>query len=184
MKYDEVDLAGLVLSNEYVEGCVSSLAPLLRSAIEQAIKNVQDANLAMLPKTWEKQIRPGTVIGENVVPLDSVGVLIPARKGPLISTAIMLVVAAKTAGVKKIVVGMPPLKNGLGDQGTVAAAKLAGADQFVIGNGVSIIAGFAQGTNSIPEVDALQEIYPIIKEMGNYEQLPCHVKAADIRLLE
>ncbi|WNQ13371.1 histidinol dehydrogenase [Paenibacillus aurantius] len=32
--------------------------------------------------------------------------------------------------------------------------------------------------------EALQEIYPIIKEMGNYEQLPCHVKAADIRLFE
>ncbi|RAV21195.1 histidinol dehydrogenase [Paenibacillus contaminans] len=155
MKYDEVDLDGLILSNDYVEGCITSLSPSLRSAIEQAINNVQEANLAMLPKTWEKQIRPGTVIGENVVPLDSVGIWIPARKGPLISTAIMLVVAAKTAGVKKIVVGMPPLKNGLGDQGTVAAARLAGADQFVIGNGVSIIAGFAQGTNSIQEVDGI-----------------------------
>ncbi|WP_339158570.1 histidinol dehydrogenase [Paenibacillus sp. FSL W8-0186] len=154
-KYDEVDLDELVLSNDYVEGCISSLSPSLRSAVEQAIRNVRDANLAMLPQTWEKQIRPGTVIGENVVPLDSVGIWIPARKGPLISTAIMLVVAAKTAGVKKIVVGMPPLKNGLGDQGTVAAAKLAGADQFVIGNGVSIISGFAQGTNSIPEVDGI-----------------------------
>lgn len=155
MKYDEVDLEGLILSNDYVEGCITSLSPSLRSAIAQAIKNVQDANLAMLPKTWEKQIRPGTVIGENVVPLDSVGIWIPARKGPLISTAIMLVAAAKTAGVKKIVVGMPPLKNGLGDKGTVAAAKLAGAEQFVIGNGVSIIAGFAQGTDSIPEVDGI-----------------------------
>ncbi|TDQ34176.1 histidinol dehydrogenase [Aureibacillus halotolerans] len=154
-KYDDVDLDGLILTNDYIEECVSSLSPSLRSAIEQAIRNVQEANLAMLPKTWEKEIRPGTVIGENVVPLESVGIWIPARKGPLLSTAIMLVVAAKTAGVKKIVVGMPPLKNGLGDQGTVAAAKLAGADQFVIGNGVAIIAGFAQGTSSIPEVDGI-----------------------------
>ncbi|REK74770.1 histidinol dehydrogenase [Paenibacillus paeoniae] len=153
--YDEIDLEELVLSHDYVEGCIASLSPSLRAAIEQAIRNVEDANLAMLPKTWEKEIRPGTVIGEHVVPLDSVGIWIPARKGPLISTAIMLVVAAKTAGVKKIVVGMPPTKNGLGDQGTVAAAKLAGADQFVIGNGVSIIAGFAQGTDSIPEVDGI-----------------------------
>jgi len=155
MKYDGVDLDQLILSNDDVEASISSLSPSLRSAIQQAIKNVQAANLAMLPKTWETQIRPGTIIGENVVPLDSVGIWIPARKGPLISTAIMLVAAAKTAGVKKIVVGMPPLKNGLGDQGTVAAAKLAGADQFLIGNGVSIIAGFAQGTNSIPEVDGI-----------------------------
>ncbi|WNQ13372.1 histidinol dehydrogenase [Paenibacillus aurantius] len=155
-KFDEVDLEGLILSDDYVEGCLSSLTPSLRSAIEQAIGNdVQTANLAMLPKTWEKEIRPGTVIGEKVVPLDSVGIWIPARKGPLISTAIMLVAAAKTAGVGRIMVGMPPLANGLGDQGTVAAAKLAGADQFVIGNGVGIIAGFAQGTNSIPNVDGI-----------------------------
>ena len=154
-KFDAVDLEELILSKDYVEDCVSSLTPALRSAIEQAIKNVQEANLAMLPKSWERQIRPGTVIGENVVPLDSVGIWIPARKGPLISTAIMLVAAAKTAGVSKIVVGMPPLHNGLGDQGTVAAAKLAGADQFVVGNGVAIIAGFAQGTASIPEVDGI-----------------------------
>lgn len=154
-KYDKVDLDELILSPNYVEGCISSLSSSLRSAIEQAVRNVQDANKAMLPATWETHIRPGTVIGEQVVPLDSVGIWIPSRKGPLLSTAIMLVVAAKTAGVKKIVVGMPPLENGLGDQGTVAAARLAGADQFVIGNGVSIIAGFAQGTHSIPEVDGI-----------------------------
>jgi len=155
LKFDEVDLKEPVLSNDDVEKCIASLPPSLRSAIEGAIQNVQDVNAALLPKTWEKQIRPGTVIGEKVVPLDSVGIWIPARKGPLLSTAIMLVVAAKTAGVKKIVVGMPPLKNGLGDQGTIAAAQLAGADQFVVGNGVSIIAGFAQGTTSIPEVDGI-----------------------------
>ena len=67
----------------------------------------------------------------------------------------MLVAAAKVAGVKKIVVGMPPLKDGFGDPGTVAAAKLAGADQFVLGNGVSVIAGFSHGTNSIPEADGI-----------------------------
>ena len=154
-KFDEVDLGELILSNDYVEECISLLSPSLCAAIEQAIRNVKDANLAMLPKTWEREIRPGTVIGEHVVPLESVGIWIPARKGPLLSTAIMLVVSAKTAGVKKIVVGMPPLRNGFGDPGTVAAAKLAGADQFVVGNGVSIIAGFAQGTNSIPEVDGI-----------------------------
>jgi histidinol dehydrogenase len=30
----------------------------------------------------------------------------------------------------------------------------------------------------------LKELYPIINEMEIYEQLPCHVKAADIRLLD
>src|SRR5690625_4208501 len=51
-KFDEVVLDELILSNEYVKGCVSSLSSSLRSAIEQAILNVQDVNLAILPKTW------------------------------------------------------------------------------------------------------------------------------------
>lgn len=154
-KYDEVELNDILLSNEYVKQCVESLTPSLRAAIEQAISNVREVNLAMLPTSWEQEIRPGTVIGEKVTPLDSVGLWIPARKGPLVSTAIMLVAAAKAAGVKRIVVGMPPLKDSYGDPGTIAAASLAGADQFVVGNGVSIIAGFAQGTSSIPEVDGI-----------------------------
>jgi histidinol dehydrogenase len=62
----------------------------------------------------------------------------------------MLVAAAKTAGVPRIAVGMPPLPNGLGDPATVAAARLAGADEFVVGNGVAVIAGFCHGTASIP----------------------------------
>lgn len=154
-KFDHVALSEFVLTEEYVDKCVSSLAPALRSAIDQAIRNVQEVNLAMLPQSWEREIRPGTQIGEIVRPLDSVGIWIPARKGPLLSTAIMLVTAAKAAGVPRIIVGMPPLKNGLGDPGTVAAAKLAGANQFVIGNGVAVIAGFAQGTATIPEVDGV-----------------------------
>lgn len=154
-RFDGVVVHDLVLTDDYVDKSVHSLTPPLRAAIERAIQNVREVHAALLPRSWEKEIRPGTIIGESVKALESVGIWIPARKGPLISTAIMLVVAAKEAGAKKIVVGMPPLKNGQGDQGTVAAAKLAGADQFVIGNGVSIIAGFSQGTESVPELDGI-----------------------------
>ncbi|MFD0710541.1 histidinol dehydrogenase [Paenibacillus sp. GCM10027626] len=154
-QHDQVIVEELVLPGNYIEQSVAGLSSSLRAAARQAIENVQAANRALLPKTWETELRPGTMIGEKVTSLDSVGIWIPARKGPLLSTAIMLVTAAKVAGVKKIVVGMPPAENGLGDPGTVAAAAMAGADQFVIGNGVAIIAGFAQGTESIPETDGI-----------------------------
>ncbi|GIP34488.1 histidinol dehydrogenase [Paenibacillus sp. J2TS4] len=153
--FDKVVLDNLVLAEAYIENCISSLTPDLRTAIDQAIQHVREVNLALMPESWKKEIRPGTVVGEKISPLESVGIWIPARKGPLLSTSIMLVTAAKVAGVPRIVVGMPPLQDGLGDPGTVAAAKLAGADQFVVGNGVSIIAGLAQGTESIPEVDGI-----------------------------
>lgn len=153
--YDQVVLDDVILPQDYIDESIASLTPALRAAIDQAIENVREVNKAMKPESWELEIRPGTVIGEKVNPLDSVGIWIPARKGTLISTSIMLVTAAKVAGIRNIIVGMPPLPNGLGDPGTVAAARLAGADHFVVGNGVSIIAGFAQGTPSVPEVDGI-----------------------------
>ncbi|MFB9331043.1 histidinol dehydrogenase [Paenibacillus aurantiacus] len=154
-QFDQVSLDTIVLADAFVQECIDSLAPDLRAAIDRAIHNVREVNLAKIPQSWTQEIRPGTIIGEHVHPLDAVGLWIPARKGPLVSTAIMLVAAAKAAGVKKIVVGMPPLQDSYGDPGTIAAAKLAGADLFVVGNGVSVIAGFAQGTASIPEVDGI-----------------------------
>lgn len=158
-QFDGVKLeqAQLMLSEAYISASIAGLAPSLRAAIEQAIDNVRAVNEELLPTSWEREIREGTIIGEKVTGLDSVGIWIPARKGPLLSTAIMLVTAAKAAGVKKIIVGMPPLSlsGGAGDAGTVAAARLAGADQIFIGNGVAIIAAFAQGTACIPEVDGI-----------------------------
>ncbi|CAG7627246.1 histidinol dehydrogenase [Paenibacillus allorhizosphaerae] len=154
-RFDDVALDDIVLPGDYAAQCIASLAAPLREAIDQTIRNVMQVNLALLPTSWELEIRPGTLIGESVSPLDSVGIWIPARKGPLLSTSIMLVAAAKAAGVPRIVVGMPPMRDGLGDPGTVAAAKLAGADEFVVGNGVAVIAAFCQGTASIPEVDGV-----------------------------
>jgi histidinol dehydrogenase len=104
---------------------------------------------------WRRQIRPGTIIGEKTTPLDSVGLYVPARKGPLVSTALMLATAAKVAGVREIVVGMPPQENGQPDPSTVAASRMAGATRFVVGNGVAVIAGMTVGTESVPEVDGI-----------------------------
>ncbi|GIP36982.1 histidinol dehydrogenase [Paenibacillus sp. J31TS4] len=149
-RFDGIELASLQLTDEYLEACLAGLAPSLREAIERLIANVVEVNRCLLPVSWEKEIRLGTIIGERFSPLDTVGIWIPARKGPLLSTAIMLVAAAKTAGVPRIVVGVPPQAGGQADPGTVAAARLAGADAFVIGNGVAIIAAFTHGTASIP----------------------------------
>lgn len=154
-RFDDVVMDSLVLSEAYVARCVDALDPALRAAIELAIRNVRAVNRELLPVSWEKTIRPGTIVGELVRPLDTAGIWIPSRKGPLLSTAIMLTAAAKEAGVPQIVVGMPPRPDGTGDPGTVAAAKLAGADRIVIGNGVTVIAGFTFGTASIPEADGI-----------------------------
>lgn len=154
-KFDGVAPERLSPEESYIDRCISGLSPSLREAVDTAIRHVREVNLALLPASRAFDIRPGTVIGERFRPLDAVGIWIPSRKGPLLSTAIMLVTAARTAGVGTVVVGMPPKPDGLPDPATVAAAKLAGADRIVTGNGVAVIAAFACGTASIPETDGV-----------------------------
>ncbi len=155
-KYDSIKIDSVRVSDEYIEQCLADLSPQFRSAVEKAIKNIKEVNEALMPEPdWRREIRPGTIIGEKITPLESVGLYIPARKGPLVSTALMLVTAAKVAGVSNIIVGMPPQENGSANPSTVAAATIAGADRIVIGNGVAALAGMTVGTESIPEVDGM-----------------------------
>jgi histidinol dehydrogenase len=152
-KFDRINIENIRVPEAYMERCLNGLTPRFKNAVERAINNIREVNEALMPKAlWQKEIRPGTVIGEKNTPLDSVGLYIPARKGPLISTALMLVTASKVAGVKNIVVAMPPQQNGKANPATVAASCMAGANRIVIGNGVALLAGMTFGTESIPEV--------------------------------
>ena len=156
LTHDKVDLTHIAVPEAYVDECVNALSEELRVAIEAARKNIRQVNELFMPEPeWRREIRPGTVIGEKATALHSVGLWVPATKGPLISTALMLACAAKVAGVRDIAMGMPPGKTGQGDPGTIAAARISGADRFVVGNGVAVVAGFSVGTESIPETDGI-----------------------------
>ena len=155
-KFDQTDLTSLVLDDAYISQCVVSTPQSLIDAIHHARKNIEEVNEYLIgARVRMTEIRPGTVIGEKITPLESVGLWVPARKAPLVSTALMLAGAAKVAGVKKIVVGMAPNAEGKADPTSVVAAKLAGATDIVVGNGVGIIAAFSMGTETIPEVDGI-----------------------------
>ena len=154
-RHDRVTSMELRVSDEQIDACMRSMSSDLRDGIEVGIRHIEEVNRALLPQDWTKEIRPGTVVGEKVTPLETVGLWVPARKGPLVSTALMLTAAARVAGVTRIVVGMPPREDGTPDPGTVAAAHLAGAHEFLLGNGVAMIAGLTVGTASVPEVDGI-----------------------------
>jgi histidinol dehydrogenase len=155
-EHDGVLPEDLLVDESYVRESIDSLSPALRDSIAAATENIAAFNAAVKPETiWTKEIAPGGVVGEKTSPLDSVGLWIPSRKGPLISTALMLVTAAKVAGVRNIQVGMPPSQAGTPDAATVAAAHLAGATSFVCGNGVAIIAAWSIGTKSIAKANAV-----------------------------
>ncbi len=97
----------------------------------------------------------GTTITKSFIPLSSVGCYVPGGLARYPSSAVMSIVPAKLAGVKKIVIVTPPNKQGKIDPLVLVAADICGADlMFKIG-GAHAIAALAHGTRSIPPVDKI-----------------------------
>jgi len=90
----------------------------------------------------------------SFVPIPSVGCYIPGGQARYPSSAIMSVITAAEAGVKRIVVVSPPDSNGKIDPMTITVAEYAGAEIYKVG-GAQAIAALAYGTKSIPKVDKI-----------------------------
>ncbi len=150
--FDGVSLETSCVSEVTLQRAIAELPPELRAAIEVASSRIERVNLGLVPRDAIRELEPGVRVGELYRPLDSVALWIPCRKGPLLSTALMLVTAARVAGVPRIIALMPPRADGSADPGTLAAARLAGAQQCFVGNGVALIAAAAHGTESLPRV--------------------------------
>ena len=90
----------------------------------------------------------------SFVPIPSVGCYIPGGQARYPSSAIMSVITAAEAGVKRIVVVSPPDSNGKIDPMTITVAEYAGAEIYKVG-GAQAIGALAYGTKSIQKVDKI-----------------------------
>jgi histidinol dehydrogenase len=151
-QHDGVALSALRVPDVDFAASPNGLLPELRAAIELAQGRIERVNRELLPRDSLREIEPGVRVGELFRPLDSVALWVPCRKGPLLSTALMLVAAARVADVPRILVLMPPRADGSADPGTLAAARLAGAHECFVGNGVALLAAVTHGTESVPRV--------------------------------
>jgi len=102
----------------------------------------------------EVETLPGVKLGHKNIPVESVGCYVPGGRYPMVASAHMSIVTARTAGVKRIVACTPP-NQGEPHAETIAAMVLGGADEIHVVGGVQAIAAMALGTQSIAPVDML-----------------------------
>ncbi|HZQ75093.1 MAG TPA: histidinol dehydrogenase [Burkholderiales bacterium] len=105
-------------------------------------------------KDIEVETLPGVKLGHKNIPVESVGCYVPGGRYPMVASAHMSIVTAKTAGVKRIVACTPP-NQGAPHAETIAAMALGGADEIWVLGGVQAIAAMGIGTESIARVDML-----------------------------
>lgn len=138
-----------------MQAALDSISKEERSALELAASRI-DAFYRKQPVTsWITQ-EMGGVLGQLIRPIQRVGLYIPGGTAPLPSSVLMSAIPAKVAGVKEIVLAVPP-QHGRGEIAPIilAAAALVGVDEVYALGGAQAIGALAYGTESIRAVDKI-----------------------------
>ena len=141
--------APFLVSREEMQDAWADTRVDLRKSLRMAAKNIRRFAQWQMPKSWTRKAN-GIELGQHCLPLQSVGCYIPGGRYPLPSTLLMTTIPAQVAGIPRIVVVSPRAA-----RETLAAAHLAGVQEFYRIGGAQAIAALAYGTNSIPRVDKI-----------------------------
>ena len=156
-KFDKADItaANVKVTQTEIDYAYTQVSPELLEVIRKAKKNIWEYHEKQKQYSWFDSKSNGTLLGQKVTALASVGVYVPGGKAVYPSSVLMNVMPAKVAGVEKIVMTTPCNAEGEVYATTLVAAKEAGVDEIYKAGGAQAIAALAYGTESIPKVDKI-----------------------------
>jgi histidinol dehydrogenase len=125
-----------------------------RAALEAAARRIQSFHEKQRGESWSVTDDDGTLLGQRVTPLDSVGVYVPGGLAAYPSSVLMNVIPAHVAGVREIVM-VSPTPDGARNPLVLAAAALAGVTRVFAIGGAQAVAALAHGTATVPAVDKI-----------------------------
>ncbi|MBR6444728.1 MAG: histidinol dehydrogenase [Firmicutes bacterium] len=155
-KFDECFRDRLRISREEIEEAYAQVEPEILENIKKAAANIEafaKEQKAALKTVSGFEPVPGLELGHSVIPMDSVCCYVPGGGYPLYSTALMLGIPAKVAGVKRIAACSPTVKGtGKIHPKTLVALDIAGVDEIYAVGGAQAVAAFSYGTEEIEKV--------------------------------
>lgn len=120
------------------------------------IKAFAEAQKASMHELQNFQTKPGVYLGHRIIPVDSCCCYVPGGSYPLYSTALMLTIPARVAGVKRITACSPSVKGDVNiNAKTLVAMDIGGADEIYAVGGAHAIAAFSYGTKQIAPVSLI-----------------------------
>ncbi len=149
-----VDAAAMELPKAELKAAFDGLPADQKNALEQAAGRVTDYHKKQVQVSWNYLDEDGTMLGQQVTPLDRVGLYVPGGKAAYPSSVLMNALPAKVAGVAELIM-VVPTPDGVKNQLVLAAAYLAGVDRVFTIGGAQAVAALAYGTDSIPKVDKI-----------------------------
>lgn len=156
-KFDRLPLANaaaMELSRDELRNAFDGLPTEQRVALEAAAQRVTEYHQKQMQDSWSYTDADGTLLGQQVTPLDRVGLYVPGGKAAYPSSVLMNALPAKVAGVAELIM-VVPTPGGVKNPLVLAAAYLAGVDRVFTIGGAQAVAALAYGTATIPKVDKI-----------------------------
>ncbi|EXJ12732.1 histidinol dehydrogenase [Nitrincola nitratireducens] len=147
-------MAELELSPERLAKALHDLPAEQRAALETAATRISQYHERQKSDSWRYMEADGTHLGQQVTPMDRVGIYVPGGKAAYPSSVLMNALPAKVAGVKEIIM-VVPTPDGVVNELVLAAAALAGVNRVFTIGGAQAVAALAYGTATVPKVDKI-----------------------------
>lgn len=156
-KFDKntVDATNFKVTEAEIEEAFTLVEPEFVEVMKKAAANIVEYHQKQVRNSWIETKPDGSILGQKITPLDSVGVYVPGGKAVYPSSTLMTTIPAKVAGVGKIVMTTPAGPDNKVNPGTLVAARIAGVDEIYKTGGAQAIAALAFGTESVPKVDKI-----------------------------
>ncbi len=147
-------MAELELTPDRLKQAEQALPLRLERALREAAERIRRYHEKQLVQSWTYTEADGTLLGQQVTPLDRVGLYVPGGKAAYPSSVLMNAIPAKVAGVRELIM-VVPTPDGVQNELVLAAAAIAGVDRVFTIGGAQAIAALAYGTETIPQVDKI-----------------------------
>ncbi|MDX1593425.1 MAG: histidinol dehydrogenase [Gammaproteobacteria bacterium] len=153
-RFEVADAADLEVPPERLRAALDAIDPGLRDDLEAAAGRLRAYAERQKTDSWSYTEADGTLLGQQVTPLDRVGLYVPGGKAAYPSSVLMNAIPAKVAGVPELVM-VVPAPDGQLNELVLAAAAVAGVDRVFTLGGAQAVAALAHGTATVPAVDKI-----------------------------
>jgi histidinol dehydrogenase len=159
VKIDGVTLtaAGMEVTAAEKKQAMAALPAELADVLQQAAANIRRFHQEQLEndRPWTSSRGTGSWVGQRRTPLDRVGIYVPGGTAAYPSSVLMTAIPAVVAGVREVMMMVPPSPDGSVNPLVLAAAEIAGVNRIFRIGGAQAIAALAFGTATVPKVDKI-----------------------------
>lgn len=157
LKFDKCTITkeNFQVTQEEIEDAYKVLDKQFIEVMRRSAANIRTYHEKQKRNSWFDAKEDGTILGQKITPMQTVGVYVPGGKAAYPSTTLMNVIPAKVAGVPNIIMTTPAGSDGKVNPATLAAADIAGVDTIFKVGGAQAIAAMAYGTEMITKVDKI-----------------------------